>query len=935
MSVAFRREFLGASSIIRVDAAFGADLRLNSLGWTWTDITSDVLYADYAGITINPIGRTDPFSAAPPSSFTFALKNTSGNYTVGNPSSIHYPNVARQTPIRVVLNFGAGDIVRAQGYANGWTPSWDASGKFATVEVSCSGALRRLNQGSPAIQSAIYRSTVGAPGLVTFAPLEDPSGSTSIAVLSRQPQNALTTGTVTFAGDSTLGGAKQAIVLSSSSYIGLATQGHSFGGHWQVDWFYKFTGSAPAAETVVMRCWAGSGSVAFIDAVYGGGNWGIRVYDRAGTSLGTAITAPPTGQASGWWHWRVFGQDGGSGGTDYKLVTFPADLSGAGAASSPVTIASTKPGNLTAAVVLPAAGLDGVAMSSWALYDQANFSAVDESGDGYDGENAVSRLQRLAAEEGVELTVTGGDSLILMGPQKPDTLINLLRACETADGGVLFDGQNAGLSYITEFQRYNMTSPLTLNAATKTAGVPAPAHDDQRDLNRATVSLISGDSATFEQFSGPLGSDTVGVYETSLTANLHDLATAYQLAAWKVHLGQAGGLRYPQLTLDVIGAVKHAGSSSIATLWAASTIGDRIDLTNLRTVTSTFPPGDVRLAIEGWAETITPKTWKVTANCSPFQPWDVGVLDTNRGDCGASVTGSTMTTSSTTVDVLVSDGCNWSHAGGDFDVIIGGEQMTVTAVSATAASTPALVATGTAASSDGFSTRTISPGLPGGATAAGNLLLMLLCVRDTNALDTDTYITGATGWKKIIDEVQLVVWAKVHSGSETTPTVNIPEFDVIVGDTMIAQIASFSGKWGDPESQLIAAEQQLNASAQDIAYPALQITLGNSLAIWAGWKADDWTSVASPATEIGEPDSTSGNDAGIVWAYASTATPTSLGSGSFVVTGGASAISRGLVFALRYQYQTLTVTRGINGITRAHPLGEEVHVASPLLPSRQ
>jgi hypothetical protein len=938
VSVAFRREFLGASAIIRVDAAFGADLRLNSLGWTWTDITSDVLYADYAGVSISPMGRSDGDSTAPPSGFAFSLKNTTGNYTVDNPSGAYYPNVARQTPVRVVMNFGASDIVRAQGYANGWVPSWDTSGRFAIVKVSCSGALRRLNQGSPAIQSAIYRSTVNAPGLVTFASLEDDSGSTSIAVqITRQPQNALTTGTVTFGGDSTLGGAKQAIVLSSSSYLGLATQGHSFGGHWQVDWFYKFTGSAPAAETAVMRCWAGSGNVAFIDAVYGAGNWGIRVYDRAGTSLGSAIFSPPAGQQTGWWHWRVFAQDGGSGGTDYKLVTFPADLSSAGASTTPVTIASTKPGNLTAAVVLPAAGLDGVAMSSWALYDQANFSAVDESGDGYDGEDAVTRLQRLAVEEGMELEVTGGSSLILMGPQRPDGLMSLLRACETADGGVLFDGRNAGLSYITEFQRYNVTGPLTLSATTKTVSVPTPTHDDKRDLNRATVSLASGDSVTFQQFDGPLGSDAIGIYETSLSANLHDTSAAYQLAAWKVHLGQAGGLRYPQLELDVIGAVKHAGTSSIATLWAASTIGGRIDLTNLRTVTSTFPPGDVRLVLEGWSETITPKTWKVTANCSQFASWDVGVLDTNRGDCGRSVTGSTMTTSSTTVDVLVSDKCNWSHAGGDFSVTIGGEQMTVTAVSGTAATTPALVAVGTADSSDGFTDRDVTPGLPGGGTAAGNLLLLLVCCRDTNALDTGMYITGATGWKKIIDGVNFAVFGKVHSGSETAPTVNIWPFSVIVGDTMVAQIASFSGKWGDPESQLIAVEQQLNASAQDIAYPAMQIPLGNSLAIWAGWKADDWTSVAAigGATEIGEPDSVSGNDAGIVWDYATSASATSIASGSFTVTGGAAAISRGMVLALRYQYQTFTVTRGVNGITRAHGLGEEVHVTSPLLPSRQ
>jgi len=214
---------------------------------------------------------------------------------------------------------------------------------------------------------------------------------------------------------------------------------------------------------------------------------------------------------------------------------------------------------------------------------------------------------------------------------------------------------------------------------------------------------------------------------------------------------------------------------------------------------------------------------------------------------------------------------------------------------------------------------------------------MLATCRDTNALNVGMYLTGASGWKKIIEGVNLTIWGKVHSGSETAPTINIFPFGTIVGDTLQAQIASFSGKWGDPASQLVAVAQQLNAAAQNIAYPALPTTLGNVLIVWAGWKADDWTSVATlgGVTEIGEASTTDGNDSGIVWDYNTSAGAPSIGSGAFVVTGGTSQISRGCVFTLRSQYQTLTVTRGVNGITRAHILGEEVHVLDPITASRQ
>lgn len=937
--VGFRTDVLGASATLRVEAGLGADRMTNSAAWSWTDVTTAVLYADYTGVQIEPIGRSDAMTIAPPAGCRFPLLNDSGDYTAYNPTSANYPNIKRGTPIRVVVNLTgdpADDSIRFQGYAKGFTPSWDATGGHSIVIVQCVGIGQQMSKPTAPIQSAIYRSTISAPGLIEYAPMEEDSGAARISATGVHPQNAIFGGTVTFAGDNTLGGAKQAVVLNSSSYLGIGSLPHSFGGHWQVDWFMKFTGSDPAAETIIMRCWTSNVSAQIVDAVYGGGVWGIRVYAAHGVVVSSATFSVPTGLANGWWHWRVMAHDAGSGTTDYQVVVFPADLSSAGS-SGPLSAVAVAPGNLTSAVVLPNAALDGVAMCHWAIYDQWDFSAVDESADGYDGETATDRLQRVALEEGIDITVSG-DSSITMGPQKPDQIMAIMRACEVADGGVLYDGQSAGWSYVGETQRYNAASLFTLDATNReVTAPPAAVDDDQRDLNQVTVTLTRGGEATFQQTTGPLGSEEVGVNPGSITANLEDEAEAFQLAAWAVHLGQAEGFRYPQLTMDMIAIAEHAGSTTIPAAWLTATPGSLLIMSNLRSVAPTMPPGDVQLALEGWSETLTPLTWKVTANCSPYSPWDVGSLDGNWLDCGASVTGSTMTTSSTTVDVLVSDACDWTHVDGNFSITIGGEEMTVTAVGSPAATTPSLVATGTAASSDGFSTRTVSPGLPGGATAAGNLLLMLASCRDTNAINTGMYITGASGWKKIFDGVNFAFFAKVHSGSESTPTVNILPFGTIVGDTMIAQIASFSGKWGDPKSQLVAAVQQLNFAAQDIAYPELPIDLGNVLIIWAGWKADDWTSVATlgGVTEIGEPDSTSGNDAGIVWDYNTSAGAPVVVGGSFVVTGGSTAISRGAVIALRYQYQTLTVTRGVNGITRAHSRGEAVHVTHPLVMTRQ
>jgi hypothetical protein len=103
------------------------------------------------------------------------------------------------------------------------------------------------------------------------------------------------------------------------------------------------------------------------------------------------------------------------------------------------------------------------------------------------------------------------------------------------------------------------------------------------------------------------------------------------------------------------------------------------------------------------------------------------------------------------------------------------------------------------------------------------------------------------------------------------------------------------------------------------------------LLVVAGEKADDWTSVAALAgmTEISEATSTLGNDAGIVWDYATSASVTTVASGSFTVTGGTSQVSRGAVVALRSVYQTLTVTRSVNGVVKAQTIGTPVSLWKP------
>jgi hypothetical protein len=203
------------------------------------------------------------------------------------------------------------------------------------------------------------------------------------------------------------------------------------------------------------------------------------------------------------------------------------------------------------------------------------------------------------------------------------------------------------------------------------------------------------------------------------------------------------------------------------------------------------------------------------------------------------------------------------------------------------------VAAGAAATGNNAS---VAPALPAG-WAAGDLLLVLASIRNSG---TGT-VTTPTGWTALASSGNVSLLGRIAQVGDTAPT--IAYAGGVAGADTIAQCTAWRGTLQTATASLLHgdAATQLNASAANIAYPALGVTLDGCLIIRAGWKQDDWTSVATIAgmTEIAETATTTGDDAGQVWDYTIQTTATATTSGSFTVTGGVSAISRGLVVAIR------------------------------------
>jgi len=193
------------------------------------------------------------------------------------------------------------------------------------------------------------------------------------------------------------------------------------------------------------------------------------------------------------------------------------------------------------------------------------------------------------------------------------------------------------------------------------------------------------------------------------------------------------------------------------------------------------------------------------------------------------------------------------------------------------------VAAGTASHGNNAS---VTPGLPAGIQE-GDLLLLLAAIRNSPTANP----LAPSGWTQLRSFSNMRLFGKIASSSESGPTVT---FAGGVADAATsAQIAAFR----TADMRLVTSAELSNGSAADIAFPAIASGAmeDNTVVLFLGWRAQDWTSVATiaGATEIGEPATGLGDNQGIVWDYVIRGAAASVGSGSFVVTGGIAGISRG------------------------------------------
>lgn len=668
-----------------LEAAFGAQLTEDPETWDWTDITTSVRFA--GGITMTA-GAPDETTEAPSATLTATLGNATGEFTPGNPLSTLYPHVRKGTPIRKRVTLDGtveGLRIRFYGRATGWSPAWESDGTDGTCKLTAAGHIQQYDQAKTVTSPMTAWAVAGydnAPAAATW-PCEDGAAATfAVSGNGGPPMRSVGTVRAQFAGGNV--GVGSAPVMRLVPGVKLTGQCAVAGNYIYLGalvripkWWWGGT------ERTLFRL-RGNAGLAYIDLrLNTSGGLIARAYDNAGHEKFSSPTFPAdmfdqpcwvtlqleqSGNNILWYrthcHWDIATNTGGSSTTSY----------GDNGTAYGLTF-----GTINQVEVAPDGDMDGVDVGHITLFGEASDMTTPSNAGpkaiiAYAGETIVERLDRLAYERGTAVELIGNTDQDI-GPQPVGTLAAVLRDIERTERGMLVDGLGDGLTLYTRASRYNQDAAVTLPAAAVSLG-GAPDDSDQHTANRVRATRAAGGEATVEDVDGPMGTESIGLFERQVEANPATDDTLAQWAQWRLWLGTKETLRWSHLPIDV------TANPSIAAAVAGIQPGQRVDVTGLRDALAGWWLDNIQTIAEGWTEVLSPTLWKITINSSPFEPWAVATVDgtAQRLDCDGSELNAGVTPTSTSIPLKITDQCVWTHADGDFDVDVDGDVMTVTAV---------------------------------------------------------------------------------------------------------------------------------------------------------------------------------------------------------------------------------------------------------------
>lgn len=306
--------------------------------------------------------------------------------------------------------------------------------------------------------------------------------------------------------------------------------------------------------------------------------------------------------------------------------------------------------------------------------DLLSYNALHAAG-GYPGESTRDRFVRMCQQRNIPRTVLGTSAKASdMGPQRPGTTKAQLQEIARTEQGLIFPSRT-GRGLVLALRNY-----LYTQAFTPALELTAPTDTNPKELasgaelyNVVTAQNASGETYTVTQATGRYGTaqppDGAGEVPQERKVNHHTVAELANCAnSWLRYYQQVAS--FGEITIDL-----DEADPAIVDAAVAVDVGMFIRLSGLT-------PEPALLLVIGVAGRDQRTRSTMTFTVVPGELWNIGTWDgPSRWQLATSTIKTAASSSATSLTLKQTDDEAWSTAAG-YDLLIGGERVTVTAMGA-------------------------------------------------------------------------------------------------------------------------------------------------------------------------------------------------------------------------------------------------------------
>jgi hypothetical protein len=643
----------------------------------WHFIAADIL-TDSKIMTTR--GVTDDGEIRP-CKITWTFNNQADNYRPSNPAGPLYGLLQRNMPAAVAADLSVRACAEAVSYSPDQSPEFNAATGIGLrwVDMVGMGVLDRITGWDEPLRSPMYRQINRYTTLRAYLPLED--GRNTEVPLNAAPGGGPGFGLgVTFGSAAGPDGAGTATAMSATSRLGVPVSSMSSTAGYQV-FFTVLLDAVATAVTYPLIAWTLANGD-FVSWDVNNGSFHLKVIKQDGTLLADDFYLFGTG-GEPWTDWETIrikvAQSGGNVSVDVSWYpqngsfVYSINKLYAGSVSRPTNVRIYGNPNIDGALYNHVGVLAGVTDNLTSYDFQSAFN-------GYRGELAGDRFNRLMSQVGEGHGVIGNTADTWpMGPQKPDTLINLLKEIKNTEDGLIFDTKGAlGVTMRTRMNMTNQAAALTLAYLTDIAPLLKERIDTADIANEVTVSQRDGGSATVSLTVGALSNQAppngIGTKKGTQDVNVSDETALPVIAGWHLSRRTADGSRYDTVVIDT------DGDPALITAVNAVEAGDRIVITGRE-------PEPIELIVYGILDSIETARRLVTFTCVPGAVYQAAIYSSanSRYDVDASTVGVAVNTTATAWTVTaatIDDTWAVTGAGTPYEWLVTGERVRVTAMNA-------------------------------------------------------------------------------------------------------------------------------------------------------------------------------------------------------------------------------------------------------------